>query len=288
MSSTRGRRSSASRAGLALAAALLTLTACSSGSHHPSPQSSSPSATPSATVTDGAAEQLPEFPAPPPKPDLPTPSTTTQVQQFIATVFNDAQADWSRVFAEANVPYPPAKLVLFSSAVRTGCGTESSEVGPFYCPADHTVYLDVAFFDEMEQRYGVSGDFAQAYVVAHEVGHHIQTITGVTAQVARQQQAQPASANALSILAELQADCYAGVWAHSTYQRGLLEPGDIDEALTAAAAVGDDFLQKSATGTINPEQWTHGSSAQRQKWLTMGYDSGAPASCDTFAAGASA
>jgi predicted metalloprotease len=269
-------------------AALLILVACSSESHRTSPQSSPPSATPSATVTDGAAEQLPEFPAPPPKPDLPTPSTTTQVQQFIATVFNDAQADWSRVFAQANAPYTPAKLVLFSAAVRTGCGTESSEVGPFYCPADHTVYLDVAFFDEMEQRYGVSGDFAQAYVVAHEVGHHIQTITGVTAQVTRQQQAQPASANALSILAELQADCYAGVWAHSTYQRGLLEPGDIDEALIAAAAVGDDFLQKSATGTINPEQWTHGSSAQRQKWLTLGYDSGAPASCNTFGAGASA
>ena len=132
--------------------------------------------------------------------------------------------------------------MLFSSAVRTGCGTESAEVGPFYCPADQTVYLDLAFFKDMEQKFGVKGDFSQA-------------------------------------------DCYAGVWAHSAYTRDLLQPGDLDEALTAAAAVGDDFQQKQATGSVQPEQWTHGTSAQRQKWLTTGYDKGEPAACDTFSAG---
>ena len=171
------------------------------------------------------------------------------MQQFIGAVFTDAQADWQRVFAATGLTYTPAKLVLFSSAVRTGCGTQSAEVGPFYCPSDLSVYLDVSFFDEMEHRYGVTGDFAKAYVVAHELGHHIQRITGITTQVTRLQQSSPTAANALSVLTELQADCYAGVWAHSTYQRGLLEPGDLDEALVAAAAVGDDYLQKSATGS---------------------------------------
>jgi hypothetical protein len=145
------------------------------------------------------------------------------------------------------------------------------------------VYLDTSFFDEMQQRYGVGGDFAQAYVVAHELGHHVQNLTGVAAQVNALQQRFPANANNLSVLTELQADCYAGVWAYSTYRRGLLEPGDLQEALTAAAAVGDDFLQKSSTGSVQPEAWTHGSSAQRQHWLAVGYDSGKPASCNTFA-----
>jgi hypothetical protein len=136
----------------------------------------------------------------------------------------------------------------------------------------------------MEQKYGVKGDFSQAYVVAHELGHHIQLLTGVTSQVGQLSQQYPAQANALSVRVELQADCYAGVWAHSAYTRDLLEPGDLDEALTAAAAVGDDFLQKQATGSVQPEQWTHGSSAQRQKWLQTGYDKGEPSACDTFSA----
>ena len=264
----------------------LLLVAC--GRSGVTPRSSSTgaasAATTSASVSDGAADRLPAFPTAPVGPSLPTPTATADVQQFIAAVFTDAQADWQRVFTAAGLTYTPAKLVLFSSAVNTGCGAESAEVGPFYCPADLTVYLDVAFFDEMEQRYGVTGDFAQAYVVAHELGHHIQRITGVTAQVAQLQQRNPGSANALSVLTELQADCYAGVWAHSTYQRGLLEPGDLNEALTAAAAVGDDFLQRSATGSVQPENWTHGSSAQRQQWLTTGYDTGRPSACNTFAA----
>jgi uncharacterized protein len=243
-----------------------------------------PSAQPSPPVSDEAGK-LPTFPTPPPSPGLPTPTTTAQVRAFVTAVFNDAQSDWREVFEKAGIAYSPARLVLFASAVRTGCGTESSEVGPFYCPADRTVYLDVTFFDDLQRRYGVQGDFAQAYVVAHEVGHHIQNITGLSTQVAEAQARNPAQANALSVLTELQADCYAGVWAHSTYRRGLLEPGDLDEALTAAGAVGDDFLQSAATGTVHPEQWTHGSSAQRQHWLAVGYDGGDPASCNTFASG---
>jgi predicted metalloprotease len=230
-------------------------------------------------VSDGDATRLPRFPSPPATPSLPP---LNQSQQFVAAVFTDAQNVWTQVFAQAGVTYPPARLVLFSSAVNTGCGAESSKVGPFYCPADHTVYLDTVFFDELQQRYGVGGGFAQAYVVAHELGHHIQTVTGVTGQVSALRQRFPAQSNALSVLTELQADCYAGVWAYSTYRRGLLKPGDLDDALTAAAVVGDDFIQKSATGTVQPELWTHGSSAQRQHWLSVGYESGKPASCNTF------
>lgn len=230
------------------------------------------------------ALQLPDFPSPTASPTLPTPTSAEAVRRFVAAVFTDAQAEWHKVFAAAGLTYRPARMVLFSSAVRTGCGTETSEIGPFYCPLDHTVYLDTVFFDAMERRYGVQGDFAMAYVVAHEMGHHIQTITGLTADVARLERANPALANALSVRTELQADCYAGVWAHSTYVRDLLEPGDLAEALTAAAVVGDDFQQRAATGTVSPEQWTHGSSEQRQQWLTTGFTTGRPSSCDTFAA----
>jgi uncharacterized protein len=203
---------------------------------------------------------------------------------FISTVFTDVQGQWKRIFRRAGIAYHPARLVLFSSAVRTACGTESAKVGPFYCPADQTVYLDLSFFGEMARRFGVTGDFAQAYVVAHELGHHIQLLTGVTEEVARAQHDVPKAANALSVRTELQADCYAGVWAHSTYERRLLEPGDLDEALHAAAVVGDDFLQQSATGSVQPEKWTHGSSRQREEWLLTGYRTGKPADCDTFSA----
>lgn len=261
-------------------AAALALAGC--GASHRASSSGSATTTPS--VSDGSAGRLPGFPTAPPTPSLPTAGSVGQVRQFAAAVFTDAQNEWSRVFTSAGAAYRPARMVLFSSAVRTGCGTESSEVGPFYCPADDTVYLDVSFFDEMRQRYGVGGNFAQAYVVAHEFGHHIQNITGVSSQVAAAQQKAPSVANALSVRTELQADCYAGVWAHSTYRRGLLQTGDITDALTAAATVGDDFLQKSTTGTVHPEQWTHGSSAQRQQWFTTGYDTGRPSACDTFSA----
>jgi predicted metalloprotease len=271
-----------SRTAAALAAfvAVLALAGCSTGT---SSTTGGTSTAPTTSVSDGSAQKLPQFPTAPSTPSLPQPSGLSQVQQFIGAVFTDAQNEWSKVFASAGVQYQPARLVLFSSAVNTACGAESAKVGPFYCPADRTVYLDTSFFDEMQQRYGVGGDFAQAYVVAHELGHHVQNLTGVAAQVAAMRQRFPANSNNLSVLTELQADCYAGVCAYSTYRRGLLEPGDLQEALTAAAAVGDDFLQKSATGTVQPEAWTHGSSAQRQHWLAVGYDSGKPSSCNTFA-----
>jgi uncharacterized protein len=248
----------------------------------PSAPAASPTGTPS--VSDGDATKLPTFPSATASPDLPAPATASADQRFVAAVFSDAQEEWQKIFAKAGVQFHAARLVLFSSAVQTACGTESSKVGPFYCPADGTVYLDTLFFKEMEAKYGVKGDFSQAYVVAHEYGHHVQNLTGVSSQVAQLSQQNPAQANQLSIRAELQADCYAGVWAHSTYTRGLLEPGDLDEALQAAATVGDDFLQKTATGSVQPEQWTHGSSAQRQKWLKIGYDKGEPSACDTFSA----
>ena len=274
-----------SRTAAALAAfvAVLALAGCATGTSSTSAPTTSTAAPSTTSVSDGSAQKLPQFPTAPATPALPQSTGLSQVQQFIGAVFNDAQNEWSKVFASAGVQYQPARLVLYSSAVNTACGAESAKVGPFYCPADRTVYLDTSFFDEMQQRYGVGGDFAQAYVVAHELGHHVQNLTGVAAQVNALQQRFPANANNLSVLTELQADCYAGVWAYSTYRRGLLEPGDLDEALTAAAAVGDDFLQKSATGSVQPEQWTHGSSAQRQHWLAVGYDSGKPASCNTFA-----
>ncbi|HEX5403639.1 MAG TPA: neutral zinc metallopeptidase [Pseudonocardiaceae bacterium] len=242
--------------------------------------------TPPASSPPSVAEgpRLPTVPAATARPDLPVPTDAAEVRQFIGAVFTDAQQQWQETFAAAGVAYRPARLVLFTAALRTGCGVETSKVGPFYCPADRTVYLDATFFDELQAKYGVGGDFAQAYVVAHEVGHHIQNMTGTMAQVARLERSAPQYANQLSVLQELQADCYAGVWAHSTYERGLLEPGDIDEALNAAAAVGDDFLQRTSTGTVRPENWTHGSSAQRQQWFTTGYQSGDPNACDTFQA----
>jgi len=275
------------------AALLIGLVAAGCGSSGGSPKSSasasgpaaasaSPTGTPS--VSDGDATKLPTFPSATASPDLPAPNTASAEQRFVAAVFTDAQEEWQKIFQKAGIQYHAARLVLFSSAVQTACGTESSQVGPFYCPGDGTVYLDTLFFKEMEAKYGVKGDFSQAYVVAHEFGHHIQNLTGVSTQVAQLSQQYPAQANSLSVRAELQADCYAGVWAHSTYTRGLLEPGDLDEALKAAATVGDDFLQKAATGSVQPEQWTHGSSAQRQKWLKIGYDKGEPTACDTFSA----
>jgi hypothetical protein len=263
---------------------------CSSSGGSPSASASASataSASPSATstsVSDAQAKSLPAFPSATASPPTQTATSATAEQRFIASVFNDIQDEWAGIFKKAGKQYHNARLVLFSSAVQTACGTESSEVGPFYCPADQTVYLDLKFFQDMEQKYGVKGDFSQAYVVAHEVGHHIQLLTGVTTQVNQLRQQYPSQANAVSVRVELQADCYAGVWAHSAYTRDLLEPGDLDEALTAAAAVGDDFLQKQATGSVQPENWTHGTSAQRQRWLQTGYDKGEPSACDTFSA----
>jgi predicted metalloprotease len=190
---------------------------------------------------------------------------------------------WTEIFARAGDRYEPPVLVLFNDTVQSACGSATAATGPFYCPADRKVYLDLSFFRELDQNFGAPGDFAQAYVVAHEVGHHIQNLLGVNAQVARlQQQVSKAEANALSVRLELQADCYAGVWGHYAARQDMLEPGDAEEGLRAAAAIGDDRLQRQSQGRVVPESFTHGSSEQRMEWLRRGLASGRIEDCDTF------
>jgi predicted metalloprotease len=199
--------------------------------------------------------------------------------RFVSFVLDDVQNTWAAVLPNYGARYQPARLVLFRNSTDSGCGTAQSVMGPFYCPVDERVYLDLGFFDELRQRFGASGDFAQAYVIAHELGHHVQHILGTDAQIRRAEESNPGQANQLSVRLELQADCYAGVWAHSTQQRRLLQQGDIDEALTAAAAVGDDRIQQRATGRINVDSFTHGSAAQRSASFRRGFESGDPRSC---------
>jgi uncharacterized protein len=202
------------------------------------------------------------------------------LRDFSEYVFDSAQTMW----AETMQDYRDAKLVLFREGVSTGCGAASSAVGPFYCPADERVYLDLSFYRDMEQQLGASGDFAWAYVIAHEVGHHVQNVAGTSDEVRRLQREDPDQANPLSVRLELQADCYAGVWAHSVFEAGDLEEGDVDEAIRASEAVGDDRLQRRARGSVNPDSFTHGTSEQRAKWFRTGQASGEPAGCDTFSA----
>jgi predicted metalloprotease len=229
---------------------------------------------PETTVEEDVLDRLPEVP----EPSEPAPPDTSP-----RGVFDDAQAMWSQEFEAAGVDYVPAELTIFRDQVDTACGTQSAGIGPFYCPADHGVYLDTTFFDALGRQAGVElGDVAQAYVVAHEVGHHVQTLVGTLQRKAEADEQDPAGKNERSVRFELQADCFAGVWKHSRYQRGQLTAHDLEEALRAAAVIGDDFQQARATGTIRPEDWTHGSSAQRQHWLTTGFEQGKPAACDTF------
>ncbi|SPP66650.1 KPN_02809 family neutral zinc metallopeptidase [Nitrospira lenta] len=210
-----------------------------------------------------------------------TGAPSDQLGKFAAVVLADTETTWKQLLGP---DYEEPRLVLFSGAVRSACGTTSSAVGPFYCPGDHKVYLDLTFFNEMAQRLGAPGDFAQAYVIAHEVGHHVQNLTGVAGKVTRlQRQSSEKDANALSVRMELQADCYAGVWGyHANRTRNLIEPGDFEEGLKAAAAIGDDRLQKMGQGYVQPESWTHGSSDQRMTWLRRGLESGDPSVCNTF------
>jgi predicted metalloprotease len=202
--------------------------------------------------------------------------------QFVDFVQGDAQDFWRQQFQAAGKPYQRAKVVVFRNQVSTGCGVASSATGPFYCPLDQRVYLDLGFFDELNSRFKAPGDFAQAYVVAHELGHHVQKQLGIEQKVRQQSESNPGDANPLSVRLELQADCLAGVWARSTYDRGILESGDLQEGLTAAAAVGDDRIQQQAQGRIDPETFTHGTSEQRDHWLQTGFDSGRLEACDTF------
>jgi predicted metalloprotease len=202
--------------------------------------------------------------------------------KFVSFVLDDAQQTWAGILQQQGIPYRHAKLVLFRDATASGCGSARSATGPFYCPADEKVYIDLGFYDELKRRFGAPGEFAQAYVLAHELGHHIQKLIGVEQKVSALMRSEPSERNTLSVKMELQADCLAGVWAHSTDQRKLLEKGDAESAMNAAAAVGDDRLQKVSTGRVSPESFTHGSSAQRTQWFSRGMDQGTIAACNTF------
>jgi len=211
-------------------------------------------------------------------------SPNDELGQFAGVVLASTEDIWNELFAQEGLDYREPPLVLFSGAVQSRCGFTSAAVGPFYCPADGKVYIDLSFFNDLERRFGAPGDFAQAYVIAHEVGHHIQNVLGISSQVdqARRRMSERES-NQLSVRVELQADCLAGVWGHHAHRKlQLLEPGDMQEGLRAAAAIGDDAIQRQATGTTRPESWTHGSSEQRVEWLRRGLESGDTNACETF------
>jgi predicted metalloprotease len=216
-----------------------------------------------------------------PAPVTGTPEEERQVQ-FVSFVLDDAQSTWDRLFQERGQPYQHAKLVLFRDAVQSACGFAQTATGPFYCPGDQKVYIDLGFYDELQQRFGAPGDFAEAYVLAHELGHHVQRLMGTEARVRESQERRPDRANEYSVRLELQADCYAGVWGHETAQRQILEAGDVEEGLAAAAAVGDDRIQRMSGESVHPEAFTHGSSEQRAGWFKRGLESGRPEDCDTF------
>jgi hypothetical protein len=222
----------------------------------------------SGTTTQAPSEQVAERQA-----------AEKPLERVAVGTFNDAQKFWG-----ANVgQYRDAKLVLFWDETQSGCGEAGSQMGPFYCSADQRVYIDLGFYQELARRFGAPGDFAQAYVIAHEVGHHVQNMLGLSERVQRLSQRDPSQRNALSVRIELQADCYAGVWGHSAAQRKMLEPGDVEGGLRAAAAVGDDKLQQMAGRRVAPETFTHGSAADRSRWFRRGFDQGDPKACDTFA-----
>ncbi|OLP57150.1 flagellar biosynthesis protein FlgM [Rhizobium rhizosphaerae] len=206
-----------------------------------------------------------------------------ETKAFVSTVLAETEETWNGIFKANGQTYSEPKLVLFRNAIRSGCGNASSASGPFYCPADQKVYLDMAFFDELSQRFNASGDFAQAYVIAHEVGHHVQNLLGILPKVnqARERMSE-AQSNQMSVRTELQADCFAGIWGKYTAQKGLLEQGDLEEALNAATQIGDDTLQRRSQGYVVPESFNHGTSQQRTTWFKRGYDSGKLSACDTF------
>ena len=215
--------------------------------------------------------------------DTPTSQPQDELGRFAAVVLADTEETWQSLLPRLGHQYSNPHLVLFTGAVRSACGMSSSAVGPFYCPGDRKVYLDLSFFDDLSQRLGAEGDFAQAYVIAHEIGHHVQNLLGIADAQQSRRMASPAEANALSVRMELQADCLAGVWGyHAKQERKLIESGDFEEGLRAASAIGDDRLQRMSRGDVQPESWTHGSSEQRMTWLRRGLETGDPNNCDTF------
>ena len=230
-------------------------------------------------VGAGGGGPAPETAAGPPADASPE---EQRLMEFVSFVLDDAQAVWDSVLPAHGAAYRPARLVVFRDAIQSACGLGEAATGPFYCPADEKVYIDLGFYQELQQRFGAPGDFAQAYVLAHEIGHHVQNVLGTEAEVRRLRASRPDMANELSVRLELQADCYAGVWAHSTARRELLEAGDVEEGLGAAAAVGDDRIQRMGGGRVAPEAFTHGSSEQRMQWFRRGMETGRAESCDTF------
>ena len=216
------------------------------------------------------------------RPVAPPPAQEEKRARFVNFVVNDVQKNWDRVFPSLGRNYTHATLVLYRNETRSGCGFAEAQMGPFYCPADRKVYLDMGFFDELSERFGAPGDFAQAYVIAHEFGHHVQTLLGIEGGVRRAMEQRPDQQNALSVRLELQADCLAGVWGHGTAERNILESGDVEKGLAEAAAMGDDRLQRAAGRRVNPESWTHGSASQRTEWFTRGLREGTVGACDTF------
>ncbi len=263
------------------AAVLVAGCSSSSGSDKASPdRTAAATATETPTARTSDLNLLPQAPQPSGSPPS---SHGASRHAFLREAFDDAEALWQHEFESAGITYRPARLTIFSQQVHTACGTQQAGVGPFYCPPSFGVYLDPTFFAALSRRVGVRlGDFAQSYVIAHELGHHVQTLLGIAQQKAAADQQDPAGANARSVRFELQADCLAGVWMHSVYRRGELTDADLATALDAAAVVGDDFMQRADGRTRPPEEWTHGSSAQRQRWLKTGFVEGRPASCDTF------
>lgn len=211
-------------------------------------------------------------------------SAEEPLKRFVGQVLKDTELTWQDIFAQSGKQYVEPKLVLFRGATQTACGAGEAAMGPFYCPADQKVYIDLGFYDELSQRFQAPGNAAQAYVIAHEVGHHVQNLLGISAKVQKARQtASETAGNALSVQMELQADCFAGVWVHhANRRRPVLEPGDIDRVLGAAAAIGDDTLQKRARGYVTPESFTHGSAQQRKHWFARGFETGQASSCDTF------
>ncbi len=232
------------------------------GGGGPLPSAEPASGSPAAPVQSSAAEE--------------------ELKKFLSFVLDDAQANWTRVFAEGGAQYTRARLVLFRDQVNTGCGGAQSASGPFYCPADQKVYIDLGFYDELRRRFGAPGDFAQAYVLAHEIGHHVQNLLGTERKMRQLQQQNPGARNELSVRLELQADCYAGIWGKHAQDAGRLDAGDVEEALGAASAVGDDRISEMTGSSIRPESFTHGSAAQRMTWFRRGFDTGRMESCDTF------
>ena len=227
----------------------------------------------------GGGQQAPAGQAAPPASESPQ---ERQRAEFVSDALDDAQDTWTTVLQQEGVQYPRAKLVLFRDATQSACGTGQAASGPFYCPADQQVYLDLSFLDELDRRFGAPGDFAQAYVIAHEIGHHVQNVIGTSSRVQEAMQRDRRNANEYSVRLELQADCYAGIWANHAAKRGVLEEGDFAEGLGAASAVGDDRLQEMSGRSVSPDSFTHGSSQQRAEWFQRGFKSGRIRDCDTF------